>query len=294
VTEAMLVLDLGGTNLKAGVSASGTMVRSDVVDVHGNREAILDTIRNTGRSLLKEVPIAAGICVPGLLEDGVLVSLPGKHEGLEGTDFAGFLRTAFGVQRTAVTNDAIAYAVGEASDGAGRGCRRSVVVTIGTGVGVTVVEDGAPATGGIFGAGILGGFIPISDAAGGAADTIGRHDTIEALCAAQRIVDCCGGAYPDVPAVYEAYRRREQPARDGIEEYRGRLSRALVALAHAHAPDRLILGGGPMIETSPILPGLEDMVNERLFGTYRVEVRAATLGDHASLIGLTRLLEQRT
>jgi glucokinase len=294
VTGAMLVLDLGGTRLKAGVAVDGNLVATDVADVpqDGGREAILDAIRNTGGNLLKETPVAAGICVPGLLQDGVLISLPGKHAGLEGTDFAGFLRATFGVERTAVTNDAIAYAVGEASAGAGQGSRRSVVVTIGTGVGVTVVEDGAPATGGMFGAGILGGFIPISDASGGAVDTIGRHDTIEALCAAHRIIECCDGAYENIPAVYEAFARGEEKARKGIEEYRRRLGRALVALAHAHAPERLILGGGPMTENNPIIGGLQEIVNERLFGTYRVDVRLATLGDNASLVGLHHLLER--
>jgi glucokinase len=289
----MLVMDLGGTRLKAGVWIDGKLLRTEIVELPlgADGRAVLDAIANTGRDLLTQQPVAAGICVPGLLEDGVLVSLPGKHAGLERTDFAAFLRTTFGAQRTAVTNDAVAYAVGEASDGQGRGCRRSVVVTIGRGVGVTVVENGAAPTRGMFDAGILGGFIPISDDDDGPVDTIGRHDTIEAFCAAQRIVDACGGAYPDVRAVYEAYERGELQARNGVDEYRRHLGRALVALAHAHAPDRLILGGGPMVEGNPIVPGLEAMVNERLFGTYRVEVRAASLGDHASLVGLARLLE---
>lgn len=288
-----LVVDLGGTRIKA--AAAPNLDAAHIIDVpSGGRDAIFEAIEAAGRALLGgEKPDAAAICVPGLVDEGHLVSLPGKLGGLEGADLEGFLRSAFGVEHTVVTNDAVAYAVGEATHGAGRGCRRSVVVTIGTGVGVTVIEEGRPATGGTLGAGILGGFIPISDGFGTQTDSIGRRDTIEALCAAQQIVVCSGGRHADIPAVYAAFAGKETAALKGIDTYRRRLSRALVALAHAHAPDRMILGGGPMTEDNPIVGGLEALVNERLFGTYRVEVRLASLGDAASLTGLAHLLGRR-
>lgn len=289
---SLLVMDLGGTRLKAGVADSGRLTRTSVVDVResGGREHLLGLLASTGRGLL-EAGTADGsaVCVPGLVDGGKLVSLPGKLGGLEGTDLGSFLETTFGAPRVAVSNDAVAYAMGEAVSGAGRGCRRAVVVTIGTGVGVTVVEDGRPATGGMFGAGILGGFIPVTANTDGPVDSTGHSDTIEALCAAERIA---GEAYDTVPDTYAAYERGEAAAQTNIDRYRERLARALVALAHAHAPERLILGGGPMREGNPITPGLEALVNERLYGTYRVEVRLAELSDDASLIGLAHLLDQ--
>jgi glucokinase len=287
---SVLVMDLGGTRLKAGVSDGERMVSTRVVDVppSGGRESLLSTIESIGRDLLREAPVrGVGLCVPGLVEDGTLVALPGKLGGLEGVDLSRFLRETFRAERTAVCNDAVAYAIGESVDGAGRGCRRTVVVTIGTGVGVTVVQDGAPATPGAFGGGILGGFIPIADG-GSDTDSAGGTGTIEALCAARRIAD--GSGYATVPEVYEACARGEAAAVAAIERYRVHLARALVALAHAHAPDRLIVGGGPMHDGNPITPGIEVIVNERLYGSYRVEIRLSSLGDEAALVGLVHLL----
>lgn len=283
-----LVMDLGGTRIKAGVVEDGRLQRTVVHEVGG---VVLDTIASAGKDALGGAQASdAAMCVPGLVDaHGTLVSLPGKHAGLEGTNIATLLQSTFGAARTAVINDAVAYAVGEATAGAGRGAQRSVVVTIGTGVGVTVIQDGAPVTRGIYGGGILGGFIPIADDTD-AIDTSGNRGTIESFCAAERIVEACGGAYATVPEVFEAFARGEQAARDGVERYRARLARALRALASAHAPDIVILGGGPMRAGNPITPGIDATVNEHLFGSYRVRIGLAELGDDAALVGLAHLL----
>lgn len=291
----VLAIDLGGTRIKAGLAehrpggAVSLLWHRASDSPRAGRDAILAAVADAARAVATAPVHAAGLCVPGLVDAaGTLVSLPGKLDGLEGTGLAGFLRSEIGVGDVVVTNDAIAYATGEAVAGAGRGYARAAVVTIGTGVGVTVIDAGRPVTDGIFGGGILGGFIPIADPSDGPADSIGRTDTIEALCAAPRIT--AGGAYDDIPALYEAHARDDPAARAAIDRYRERLARAVVALAHAHAPDVVVLGGGPMTPDNPITPGLEEAVNTRLFGTYRVHVRVASLGDEAALVGLASLL----
>jgi len=217
-----------------------------------------------------------------------VVSLPGKHAGIEGIDLPALLREALDVRTAVVVNDAVAYATGESVCGAGRGFDRVVVVTIGTGVGVTVIDDGEPVTRGVVGGGILGGFIPISERIDGPADSIGRPDTIEALCAARRIAEACGTQ--SVEDAYGAYARSEDRARAGVDAYRTHLARALTALASAHAPGCIVLGGGPMTPGNPVTPGIEAMVNERLFGSYRVAIRTAELADTAALVGLEHLV----
>ncbi|MCA1830936.1 MAG: ROK family protein [Actinobacteria bacterium] len=284
-----LLMDLGGTRVKTGVIDGDRLLIRGVYEI--GDEKLVEAIARIGEQVLDgDAPDEAAMCVPGLVnDDGVLVSLPGKHDGLEGTNIAELLQELFDVERALVTNDAIAYATGESTAGAGRGAARAVVVTIGTGVGVAVIEDGIPVTGGIYGGGILGGFIPITDDTGDL-DTSGQRGTIEALCAARRIVECCGGLYSTVPEVYDAYEREEPAAIAGVERYRARLVRALVALASAHAPDVIILGGGPMTPGNPVTNGVEPLVNEHLFGSYRTEVRVAELGDEAAIVGLGHLL----
>jgi glucokinase len=290
-----LLMDLGGTRLKAGVVTDGSaIVRRDVADVpeDHSKESLLKLIATTGWNILSGAkPDSVALCIPGLVDDGILVSLPGKLDGLVGEDLTSFLRSEFHAAHATVSHDGVAYATGESAAGAGKGVRRCVVVTIGTGVGVGVMQDGQPISRGMFGAGILGGFIPLSEATDGPADSTEQTDTIEALCASQRIVDLAGSSYGSVADVYAAHARGEFAARAAVDHYRVRLSRALIALAHAHAPDRIVLGGGAMQAGNPIVDGLEELVNARLFGTYRVEVRLAELGDDAALIGLLHLLK---
>lgn len=284
----VLALDLGGSRLKAGLILDGLLEehRIETAPADGTRAAIEAAVATISLGWSFD---AVGVCVPGLVDaSGTVVSLPGKHAGIEGLDLVGILREMTGATRITIVNDAIAYATGEAVAGAGRGAERVVVVTIGTGVGVTVIQRGAPITTGTVGGGILGGFIPISERSDGPTDSIGRPDTIEALCSAARLAEACGAA--SVEAAYEAFSRGDAAARTGIETYRAHLVRALAALASAHAPERIVLGGGPMTADDPVTPGIEEDVNARMFGSYRVEVRLAALGDTSALIGLAHLV----
>jgi glucokinase len=285
----IFALDLGGTRLKAGVVQDGAIAMSVSKDSPA-AEMIASSIGDLAVELLAgEGCDGAGLCVPGLVDDhGVVRSLPGKHAGIEGVDLPGLLRETVKVDRAVVVNDAIAYATGEATRGAGVGFERVVVVTIGTGVGVTVIDRGAPVTTGMLGGGIMGGFIPISERTDGAPDSNGRPDTVEALCAAGRIAEACGTA--SVRDAYEAFASGDAAAIAGIAAYRMHLARALVALASAHAPDCIVLGGGPMTPDNPVTPPLLDLISERLFGSYRLSLRLAALGDNAALVGLAHLV----
>jgi glucokinase len=291
----LLAFDAGGTRLKAGVVAAndGTVRMSRVETIAGlDADGVLTSVARIGRELLAEADCnGVGLCVPGMVDRQRVISLPGKLRGIVGYDLAEWLTTEFGVDPI-VVNDAVAYGVGEACFGAGRGYRRAVVVTIGTGVGVAVIQDGRSMTAGAVGGGTFGGHLPISERTEGFTDSNGRPDTIEALCCARRIVDYTnefGEDNESVEDVYEAHARGRTGARRGIERYRGHLTRGLVALAHAHAPGAIVLGGGAMTPGNPVTEGLREAVNERLFGSYEVDIEIARLGDLAGLCGLARI-----
>ena len=244
-----LAVDLGGTRLKAARMAEGEPVDLQVVE-HGGRwlAALREAV--TADELL--------LCVPGLVHDGRVVSLPGKLPGIENADLAELL----GARIPVLVNDAIAYGIGEAVHGAGAGSARVLVMTLGTGVGVAVVEDGEPLGRGALGGGVLGGQLPLEGAAG--TDTAGRSGTIEAFCRADAL------------------------AEHGIERYRADLVRALTALCLAHAPDCVVVGGGGAAAPR-LLDGVAEAVRRGLWPGQSVEVRAGSLGDAAALVGLAHL-----
>ncbi|MCA1840292.1 MAG: ROK family protein [Actinomycetota bacterium] len=294
-----MAFDLGGTRLKAALvdpanadvsgfftAPVGSTIAEGIAEIESVGKRILDGSSCEG----------VGLCVPGLVDDqGIIASLPGKFEGAEGFDLPGSMRLAFDCEPV-IVNDAVAFGVGESVHGAGRGFRSVTVVTIGTGVGVTAVSDGLPIGAGLYPGGILAGHIPVSERTSGPIDTNGTHDTIEALCRATRLVDYAndaGGSFEDVAAVYAAHDKRDVSARAGVDRYRSLLAHSLVAIAHAFAPEAIVLGGGPMTKDNPVIQGIEETVNSRLFGSYRTRILISQLGDTAALVGLGSLWRKR-
>ena len=235
---------------------------------------------------------AVGLAAPGIVDEGRVVVLPGKFAGLVGLDLAGAVAAAAQAP-VRLVNDAIAAGVGEATAGAGAGHQRVVVMTIGTGIGVAVVEGGQPVGDGPWGGGLMGGQIPIASPDEGPRDTNGRRGTIEAWCAAERLMDAAreaGCDASDVPALLDRWTNGDEHARQAVASYRRSLEQALVALAHAHAPSVIVVGGGPVSTSSGwLLDGMTEAVGRRLWHGQRCLVAPAALGDGAALVGLAAL-----
>lgn len=269
-----LAVDLGGTRLKAARAVVGRPAADDITTIsHGGdwRAALV--------RVLEDFPGVerAALCVPGVVDRNRVVALPGKLPGIEGVD----LESVLGMP-VSVANDAIAYGIGEAVHGAGRAHRRVVCVTLGTGVGVAVIEDGAQLGGGPLGGGILGGQIPLSGAAGGT-DTSGRDDTFEAQCRAESLRGAVAQAR-DLPHAYALLSEGDPTAVEGFAQFRSSLSAGLAVLALAHAPTVIVVGGGAA--QPGLLDGVEEALAPRLWPGQKVEVRLAELGDAAALAGL--------
>jgi glucokinase len=264
----VLLADLGGTRLKAGPSPS-----SVEVVVHGG-----DWLPALRALVARYAADEVALCVPGLVDEGRVVRLPGKLPGLVGADLAALLA----VRVPLVVNDAIAYGVGEAGPG------RTVVVTLGTGVGVAVVQDGVPLGRGPLGGGLLGGQLTLGGASG--VDSSGRTGTFEAHCRAAALVAAVPGA-ASVADAYEALATAAPAAVQGFSTYRTWLVRGLTALALAHAPDVIVVGGGAA--QPGLLDGVQEAVAAGLWPGQSVQVRPAALGDAAALVGLERMLRAR-
>lgn len=277
----MLAIDLGGTRVKVALVSRG-QVSDVVVREHGAR-TLADALAVV-EGELAELPRqeVAGLAIPGLVDDdGCVVALPGKLEGAVGFGLRGWLG-GFG-SRAFVVNDAIAYGVGEAGTGPGR----TVVLTVGTGVGCCVVEEGRPLGRGVLGGGQLGGQLPLTQ--DGPVDTSGRAGTVEAWCRASRIVDevvAAGGQAADVPECFALFAAGDAAARQGITAYQQWLARGVAAVCLAYAPERVVVGGGPVVPGGPLLVGLQALVDPLLWTGQRVDVVASRHGDVAALLGL--------
>lgn len=280
----MLAIDLGGTRVKAALVTDGVAgevrVRSHAA---AQLSPALDAVSELLTLLAPEGADRVGLCVPGLVDEaGRVTALPGKLAGIVGADLVGWLEARTG-GRALVVNDAIAYGVGAAAGLPGR----TVVVTLGTGVGTAVVEDGRPLGRGPLGGGLLGGQLPLTEH--GPTDTSGRTGTIEAWCRAERLlaeVRSAGYEALDVPGAYDAALAGDHAALVGMMSYRRWLGRGLAALALAYAPSTIVVGGGPVRPDGLLLRGLAELVQPLLWPGQSVQIQGSEHGDAAALIGL--------
>lgn len=131
-----LAIDLGGTNLRAGLLADG----ADEPTALGrwNAPATLEAFRDRVQNLLDEHGATRlGVAIPGLARGTVAAWVP-NLPFLDGADLA----RVFSDRIVAVANDAQFSLLAEAHSGAANGAANAILLAIGTGIGSAVLADG--------------------------------------------------------------------------------------------------------------------------------------------------------
>lgn len=136
---ARLVFDIGGTNLRMAVAADGALGPVRKVPSPARPEDAIDALRAFAADAGTPIDDAVG-GIAGIVHVGIATDLP-HLPGWNGFDFAAALTTAINTPAT-LRNDADLAGLGEAVLGAGKGVARVGYLSIGTGVGGTLVVDG--------------------------------------------------------------------------------------------------------------------------------------------------------
>ena len=162
-------VDVGGTSCKLGLfTDSGTLMEKWEIPTRteNNGAAILPDVADTvlkkiqEKGLAKEEIAGIGIGVPGPVnEQGEVPGAVNLHWGY--VNLAGDMEKMTGL-RVKAGNDANVAALGEMWKGGGAGCQSIVMVTLGTGVGGGIINNGKIVTG-AHGAGGEIGHIHVTD-----------------------------------------------------------------------------------------------------------------------------------
>ncbi|MCE5196649.1 MAG: ROK family protein [Negativicutes bacterium] len=318
-----LGIDLGGTNLVAALL--------DIDQIKAGRSGIIEKIllptpwqqgypgvaaemAQLCRQLLQRQQIGieqvayAGIGSPGVIDvqHGIIVYTSNLH--FQNAPITDALAQQLGLP-VYLANDANAAALGEAAVGSTRGCRHSVVITLGTGVGGGVIADGKLLVGFNGAGGELGHHVI---AAGGAECSCGRRGCWEAYSSATGLLRLAKTMLPDYPAsllwqaadatgglgdcraVFRAYDRGDAAAHSILAEYLKMLAVGIVNIVNLFQPEVLAIGGGLSARCDLFIPYLQAALRREVYA-YRwiqqTKIVAATLGNDAGLIGAAILAE---
>lgn len=246
MNEAIIGVDLGGTNVRAGRVREGTIESSVSRPISGSASAsiVLDEVFGAIDAVLDGGVSGIGFCVPSVVdvETGVVYSVTNIPSWRE-VPLKEELERRYGV-RSFINNDANAFAAGELHFGKGRGYRNLVGIVIGTGLGAGVVINGRLYNGANCGAGEIGNIAY-------------RDSTIESWCSGTFLRQASG---MDGEAVYERARAGDQAAQALLTSMGTALGDAILIVLYAYDPEIVILGGS----VSRAYPLFEQAMRERL------------------------------
>lgn len=304
------VIDLGGTIIKVGLVRDGKTIHASSMPANAHEglakqlphveAAIRQSCEKSGVELSDCAGV--GIAFPGIVDpraNRIISSPKDKYDDGATIDLNEWSQRTLGIVAR-VENDAHAALLGEWQFGAGRGVANFVMVTLGTGIGTSVLIDGRPLRGKHHQAGVLGGHLIVEP--NGRKCICGARGCLETQCGSWAIpeiaraeADFATSELSKQPAIDYATIFRLAASGDPLAvRLRDRAlnwwSALLVTLIHSFDPERIVIGGGIMRSADLIIPHVQRFIDANAWTPCaRVLAMPASLGDDAGGLGLHAL-----
>lgn len=303
-------IDLGGTNIVAGV-----------VDDDGKIVATARCKTNMPRPVVEIIDDMAAMCREAVKKADLSmtdihhigVGCPGSCNTelgeVEYSNNLGFSKTKVGPMLTErlglpvyIENDANAAALGEAKAGAAKGTKSCVCITLGTGVGGGVIDNGVILRGFNYNGGELGHTVIVMD---GEPCSCGRNGCWEAYASATALIRQTRAAMtahpesvmwklvPDIDSVngltaFDGMRAGDEVATAVVQKYAAYIACGVANIVNIFQPEVLCIGGGVSKEGETLLAPVRAMLERERYSKntdLQTRVCAATLGNDAGIIG---------
>src|SRR6266576_3952758 len=309
-TGLVFAADLGGTHLRVATIDQAGRIHFRLKQHTPQAEKADEIVRllvlaareAEEQATANESIRAVSVVVPGTVrvEEGVVVKAP-NVPCLDGFRLAAALQGEFKLP-SILENDANAAAVGEMWQGAGRGKRTIVCVTLGTGVGGGIILDGKLWRGVNDSAAEIGHMCV--DPFGGVACLCGSRGCLEVYASATAIVRMAREASPRYPdsllhsnenlTAEEIYRAGMKGDELGLEVFRRMgvyLGVGLANLINILNPEMIVIGGGVVSAWELFEKHMHREIAERAFPVPAAEVKVVPgeCGDDAGLLGAAHL-----
>ena len=284
--------DIGGTNIVCGLldGEYGIMEKQSrtfkPLGEDGIADTLLDMAKETcqKRGVSLERITSVGVCIPGSVDVKNGVVIDAYNLGLHDSRFRDAVEKRFGI-RTALLNDADAAALAEARLGALKGRENSMLVTLGTGVGVGIIIGGRLFYGG-RGMGVEAGHAVMD--IHGESCTCGRAGCIEALCSAtwlDKRAKAILGASSSAKMLADMAKKGNSVCRKIWDEYAENLGNALASFINILDPEVIALGGGVSGAGEFLLDSIRSHVDSGSFFRVQTPIVLAKMGNDAGLVG---------
>jgi glucokinase len=290
MSDPILVLDVGGTKLAAGVMVGRTILCREERPTlaHEGAAAILARLVELGQQVQTAfaatqaaAPVAVGVASAGYIdhERGVVLFATDNLPGWTGQPLAAKLTEALGLPAK-VGNDAACFALAEAKLGAGAGYRHALVVAVGTGLGGGLIIDGQFYGGWQGRAGAIGHLCV--EPVGGRPCTCGLSGCLESYSATRILVAESG--YASIQELAEHYcAGHEEPA---VDEAAAWLGYGLASLAHTLGPEVIVIGGSVGLLGERYLETVRSSFQKHTTPLHReIPLAWAALGADSGLLG---------
>jgi len=281
-------VDLGGTLVRVGAfDGKGQLLGQNEAGIasigpEDGLRLIEQLIHETFDSVHASSLLGIGIGCTGPLDTiRGLINNPYTLEGWSNVSIVERLNKTFNVP-VRLENDADAAALGEYWQGAGRGAQRLYAVTVGTGVGTSLIVDGKIYRG-VDGSHPEGGHQLIDP--NGPECYCGHRGCWESLISGPAISSQVRGM--DAVSIAEAARAGDPSALTIMQKAAGDFSLGIINIISFFVPDVLVLSGGVMKSADLFLPTLEQTLKtpNPMVPFDRVKILPAQLGYYAGLYG---------
>jgi glucokinase len=309
-------IDMGGMSVKLGLVNEENQIvdklviptRLDVAPeemINDMINAVSDLLAQQGLTLADCHGI--GIGSPGTIDDKNGVILYSNNFHWENVAIVEQMQKQLSLP-IGIANDADAAALGEVCAGAAKGAQNAILITLGTGVGGGIIQNGSIFHGPLNGGSELGHMVIQMN---GEPCTCGRKGCLEAYASATALLRMARQAaknHPDsimnqmchndlnlmngiIP--FESASQGDAAAKETIDEYLSCLATGIANIINIFRPEIIILGGGVAAQKENLTTPLQEKVNALCFGGSYGEIArivTSSLGNDAGIIGAAALV----
>ncbi|MFJ5841182.1 ROK family protein [Streptomyces shenzhenensis] len=291
----VIALDVGGTGMKAAlIGDGGELLHQDRRATGRERgpEAVVESIlgfaadlRAHGIERLSEPAVAAGIAVPGIVDEARGIATYAANLGWHDVPLRALLTDRLGIP-VALGHDVRTGGLAEGRIGAGKGADRFLFVPLGTGIAGAIGLDGRVEAGAHGFAGEIGHIVVRP---GGTACPCGQRGCLERYASASAVTEAwaaaCGDPDADAADCAKAVVSGDPDAVRVWQQAVDALADGLVTALTLLDPRTLIIGGGLAEAGETLFRPLRDAVRRRVTFQKLPSIVPAALGDTAGCLG---------